>query len=188
MSSTGSQRSSPTQAGIASPEAKHSSRPLALRFVRADGFGSAHPGSRYWGSGLPRPYHFPGADSTFSSHCGAISRRARLAVRPSRAAMPATGTPRFNGPTIGSSRPPFARRAATDRLQAALGWTASTEPDTRPCPLKRNKHRTTSQPCQGNCRSFWSREHRRGFRRDPLWAKGSRRALHNRRGPHQLKS
>jgi hypothetical protein len=46
---------------------------------------------------------FPGADSIFSSLCGAISGRLRFAVRSSRAAIPTTETPRFKRSTIGSA-------------------------------------------------------------------------------------
>ncbi len=58
---------------------------------------------------------------------------------PPRPAAPATeAPPGFNTPTIGGSRPAFAKRAAhsasTDALQAALGGAASAEPDTRPSP------------------------------------------------------
>jgi hypothetical protein len=46
---------------------------------------------------------FPGADSIFSSRCGAISGRLRFVVTPARAAIPATKTPRFQRSTIGSA-------------------------------------------------------------------------------------
>jgi|SRR5271166_2317977 len=67
----------------------------------------------------------------FSSPCGTISRRLRFAVRSSSAAI--RETPRFKESTIGFSHPAFAARdahlAPIERLQAAAGGTAATEPD-----------------------------------------------------------
>ncbi len=88
-----------------------------------------------------------------------------------RRALPRRGAGDRNAaarrPMIGSSRPASpmraARRAPTDRLQAAAGGTASTEPDTRPSPSgrrHRNKYRT-SATLSRNC--FFSRETRRLF-------------------------
>jgi hypothetical protein len=64
-----------------------------------------------------------------------VSARARSAVRPSRAAMPAMEARRSKRPTTGCRRPALARRAkrpaSTHRSQAAATGTASTEPDTQ---------------------------------------------------------
>ena len=56
---------------------------------------AARPCTTYCGFEAFETLPFPGADSIFSSRCGAISGRLRFAVRPSRAAIPATETPRF---------------------------------------------------------------------------------------------
>jgi len=45
---------------------------------------------------------FPGANSIFSSRCGAIYGRVRFAVMPTHAAIAATETPRFKGSTVSS--------------------------------------------------------------------------------------
>jgi hypothetical protein len=52
---------------------------------------------------VSEPIPFSGADSIFSSGCGAISGRLRFAGRHSLAAIPATETLRFKRPTIGSA-------------------------------------------------------------------------------------
>ena len=79
--------------------------------------GARRAHTRYWGSKAARAIPFPGADPTFSSRCGTISRRARLPVRPSSVAAPATEAPRLERPTIGCSggrpsRAPVGRRDA----------------------------------------------------------------------------
>jgi hypothetical protein len=66
-------------------------RPVARPCTRSCGFESSGT--------IP----FPGADSMFSSLCGAISGRLRFAVRSSRAAIPTTETLRFKRSTIGSA-------------------------------------------------------------------------------------
>jgi hypothetical protein len=124
-----------------------------------DGRGASS--TRSWGSKGAEPIPFSGANSTFSSPCGANSGRARFAVRPSRAAAK---RPQRKRPTTGSRGPAFARRstrrASTQRLPAAAAGTgkASTEPDARPSRSegRKNKCRTVIQACQeivGNCRS-----------------------------------
>ena len=111
-----------------------------------DGRGASS--TRSWGFKGAEPIPFSGANSTFSSRCGAISGRARFAVRPSRAAAK---TPQCMRPTTGSCRPAFARRAtrraSTHRLQAAAAGTAtaSTEPDTRPSRSGRQKGTNVEQ-------------------------------------------
>ena len=75
-----------------------------LRLVSRSGARSAaRPHTRSCGFEASETIPFPGADSIFSSRCGAISRRLRFAVTPSRAAIPATKTPRFQRSTIGSA-------------------------------------------------------------------------------------
>ena len=69
-----------------------------------------------------RAIPFPGADSIFSSRCGAISRRLRFAVRPSRAAIPTRETPRFKG----STRRPSPGRRCTEQIYATLTRNLST--------------------------------------------------------------
>jgi hypothetical protein len=57
--------------------------------------GQPRPFTTSCGFAASEPLPFPGANSIFSTCCGAISRRLRFAVRPSRAAIPATETPLF---------------------------------------------------------------------------------------------
>jgi len=79
------------------------------------------------------------------------SRRARSAVRPSRAAMPPTEAPRFKRSKIGSSRPAFARRAARrPRQSVASGGRQNGFDGTGHLAVSdsHNKHRASVHLCQ----------------------------------------
>src|SRR5271170_936513 len=58
---------------------------------------AALPCTRYSGFEVSEPIPFPGADSMFSSRCGAISRRLRFAVSLSRVAMTERDGRRLSG-------------------------------------------------------------------------------------------
>ena len=93
-----------------------------LRLVSRSGARSAaRPRTRSCGFEASETIPFPGADSIFSSRCGAISGRPRFAVTPSRAAIPATETPRFKRSTIGSAV--SSERAARAPVSPFAGWT-----------------------------------------------------------------
>jgi hypothetical protein len=72
-----------------------------LSFLRSRARSAARPLTTSSGFTAPGTIPFPGANSIFSTCCGAISGRLRFAVRFSRAASLATETPRFKRPTIG---------------------------------------------------------------------------------------
>ena len=72
---------------------------------------AARPCTTSCGFEASEPIPFPGADSIFSSRCGAISGRLRFAVRPSRGAIPARETP-----GLARSRGAPARRGAAAPL------------------------------------------------------------------------
>ena len=63
--------------------------------MRGRGWSAAHPCTTSCRFEASEPIPFPGADSIFSSRCGAISRRLRLPSA-SRGAKPATEMPRFS--------------------------------------------------------------------------------------------
>ena len=75
-----------------------------LRLVsRSRARSAARPCTTSCGFEASEPIPFPGPDSIFSSRCGAISRRLHILPSASRAAIPATETPRFKRLTIGSA-------------------------------------------------------------------------------------
>jgi hypothetical protein len=79
---------------------RRSSRSLsraAPPFCQSEPRSAARPLTKSCGFEVSEPIPFPGADSIFSSRCGAISGRLRFVVRSSCAAIPATETPRFKG-------------------------------------------------------------------------------------------
>ena len=97
--------------------------------MRSRGWSAAHPCTTSCRFEASEPIPFPGADLIFSSRCGAISGRLRLPSA-SRAAKPATETPRFKRSTIGSavfsgsragSRTPRSRAAPPARCAFLLG-------------------------------------------------------------------
>ncbi len=75
---------------------------------------AARPCTTSCGYEASEPIPFPGADSIFSTRCGAISGRLRYTVGHSRAAIPATETPRFKRSRIGSTI--SAEMAATEQI------------------------------------------------------------------------
>ncbi len=100
--------------------------------------------TRYCGFEASETLPFPGADLIFSSRCGAISGRLRFAVRPSRAAIPASEARAFGRPVEparAKSRflPHFVSFQGFARRKISLSVAAPISCSARPARLRRER-------------------------------------------------